>query len=85
MTNGTSPLFRQKKCSRIQKMKVNTFQQPHDVCLCHTFFCVFSKLRDKSVDLIAHVKRNKKSVTNIESDLVVFSFQLCFVQRSSTT
>lgn len=62
MKNGTSPPFRQKKCSRIQKIKVNTFQQPHDVFLCHTFFCGFSKFRDKTV--AAYVKRKKEKVGN---------------------
>ena len=60
MKNGTSPPFRQKKCLRIQEIKVNIFQQPHDVFLCHTFFCGFSKLRDKTVALITYVKRKKE-------------------------
>ena len=63
MKNGTSPPFRQKKCLRIQKLKVkvNTFQRPHDVFLYHTF-CGFSKLRDKTMALIAYVKRKKENV-----------------------
>ena len=71
MKNGTSPPFRQKTCLRIQKIKVkvNTFQRLHDVFLYHTF-CGFSKLRDKTMTLIAK-GRKKTSVSNIESDLVL--------------
>ena len=65
MKNGTSPPFRQKKCLRIQKVKVkvHTFQRPHDVFLYDTFRG-FSKLRDKTMALIAYVKRKKENVGN---------------------